>query len=1171
MSKTGFSDLFDFSDNKEIQKAIDSIKKLNSEHERLISNVGKGKAKFTESIKNEANAVDKLTGELKGLDAQREDNQKTIIKSSKAVDASAKKVDELNKALKGADQIEKQFGNSVEAMNAKLKAQVKAFNLVDQSTKSGADTAKKLGNEIRKTKEEIKDITAVTRTQNNVFERVEGSYNSLTKANNKLKAELRALPNSFDKANQKAEDLRKQISKNTQELKEWDAAIGDNFRNVGDYGGALDGLTDKFAGLIGGGGAGGIGGAVSGIGGMVPQLAAAGAVVGLVGEGISELNELAKELRVQFKAVSDTLGLVGEEGEAATVGIRATASTFDQEFNEVLRASNTLMETFGISSEEALEAINTGFITGANSNEELLDSIKEYPVFFRDAGLGAEHLVEVIRSSADAGIFSDKGVDAVKEFNLRIKENTKATSEALLPLGKLRNEQIQLAVESGKVGDAMGIITEGMQDVDLSAQQLQTIVADVFGGPGEDVGMDYLFTLGEIISKTDEETRALTDLQKAQLEVLQVNQEFEASLVEMGSRFTGLSQQSETLWTRIKTFGVDTLIAVFDAVMPLIDAFGEMWQSLKKVLSVFSFLNKTGDETSLLFKAIGFSIKLTLLPLTGLVKALTWVYDAFNRFIVQTAPIQKALGFIEVGFEKLVDAIKKVPRVMNGLINAFKVGFSELKGLVLEQGEVIQDAFFAIFDPTKSVKDVLSRSTAAFKDYGQKIKQAFLDGYNQIEDPTFKVLSESREAPKKKEAAAVVTVAGKKAKKEKEKELNDLQSIIDAHEKRRLARAKEAIKNRLNANKTESNLLVAQLQKRYNDGEISKKNFEAAKQAIEKQYNDLSLKNEEDALNNLISLNMVKGSDLVAVKKRLSEIELAQNKVKTEKVEENEKGLFEKITEYAQQSFDALMDFASKLVENSIQNSEFKLEQLEFERQRDVELAGDNEEQIRLINEKAESQRIALEDKRRKDQVRQAKLDKANAMVSIAINTAVAISKVIGQTGIFGLAAWIPVAALGALQLAAVASQPIPAFAKGTTNAPSGYAIVAEEGPEAIKSKGGSIEIAHTPQVKKLKGGETIYTAKQTRSLALSALDSQNETLGAQADVYINNQKAIEEQAQNRSFENELMKRIAGGQKEVIKAVSEMERFSFEGTARGMRAFAKNAKGRTELLNNRYG
>lgn len=109
-----------------------------------------------------------------------------------------------------------------------------------------------------------------------------------------------------------------------------------------------------------------------------------------------------------------------------------------------------------------------------------------------------------------------------------------------------------------------------------------------------------------------------------------------------------------------------------------------------------------------------------------------------------------------------------------------------------------------------------------------------------------------------------------------------------------------------------------------------------------------------------------------------------------------------------------------------------------------------------------------------------AQADKKQALFNIAVNTAVAVSKVLGQTGIFGLAAWIPIAALGAVQSAMVAAQKVPEFAKGTSYAPGGVAMVGEKGRELIKRPNGQIYLANNPALVNLERGSKVLTNRQT-------------------------------------------------------------------------------------------
>jgi len=72
-----------------------------------------------------------------------------------------------------------------------------------------------------------------------------------------------------------------------------------------------------------------------------------------------------------------------------------------------------------------------------------------------------------------------------------------------------------------------------------------------------------------------------------------------------------------------------------------------------------------------------------------------------------------------------------------------------------------------------------------------------------------------------------------------------------------------------------------------------------------------------------------------------------------------------------------------------------------------------------------------LEKERRDILTQQAKAEKAMALLGIAVNTALAVAKVWGQTGIGGTVAQVAPIAMGIAQAAIVAATPIPTFATG--------------------------------------------------------------------------------------------------------------------------------------------
>lgn len=153
-----------------------------------------------------------------------------------------------------------------------------------------------------------------------------------------------------------------------------------------------------------------------------------------------------------------------------------------------------------------------------------------------------------------------------------------------------------------------------------------------------------------------------------------------------------------------------------------------------------------------------------------------------------------------------------------------------------------------------------------------------------------------------------------------------------------------------------------------------------------------------------------------------------------------------------------------------------RIASLQLEKQAQIDIAGTNAT-ARLNIEKI------YNDKIREEKQKQARIDKEAALFDIAVNTFVAASKVLGETGLLGIPLVPVVIALGALQAAAVLARPIPQFAGGTQNAPAGLAEVAEQGAEAIQSPSGHLRIAHKRQVTYLEKGSKVFTSEETRRM----------------------------------------------------------------------------------------
>ena len=315
-------------------------------------------------------------------------------------------------------------------------------------------------------------------------------------------------------------------------------------------------------------------------------LAFAGVTVGAEAliDGVKELGaeiiNTTKEVADLRANINTLTGATGAELDGLTTSVLAVSRTFGKDFNEVLASSNTLSKQMGVSQQEALRLIQQGFLAGADAGGDFLDQVKEYAPQFKNAGYAADEFIGHISQAATQGIFSDKGADVVKEFGLRIREQTKSTSEAMqAAFGSDFTKQIFDGINNGSltVEQALQRVGKEMDETKIPANQLQTVIADVFGGPGEDAGIDYLKSLknvgkgvDELVDKTNVYTQRQERLLASQTDLAEaqnaLTKEFEGGstildtltnqgltllytlLASLGATFKELAEPIESIW-----------------------------------------------------------------------------------------------------------------------------------------------------------------------------------------------------------------------------------------------------------------------------------------------------------------------------------------------------------------------------------------------------------------------------------------------------------------------------------------------------------------------------------------------------------------------------------------------------------------------------------------------
>lgn len=282
---------------------------------------------------------------------------------------------------------------------------------------------------------------------------------------------------------------------------------------------------------------------VSNIGPMIAGAFAAGAIASFA----KELGMAALEMDRLGRTVERFSNLSGKALNAATGQVKALADTYGESTDNILKSANALAKGMGLSFQDALDLIEKGFLTGANVSGELLDIIKEYPTFMNQAGYSAKEFLAIIQTQSKLGIFSDKGVDTIKEATLRINEMTRATKDAIEGIG-FSSREIQRGIEDGSLSmeDAIQKIARRITELGPNSQAAATAVADILGAAGEDAGREWVKALG--IGFKDFDTIVAE-------EVDQVNAKLLQSTKDLQTQFADIADDTGTVWKTTGALG----------------------------------------------------------------------------------------------------------------------------------------------------------------------------------------------------------------------------------------------------------------------------------------------------------------------------------------------------------------------------------------------------------------------------------------------------------------------------------------------------------------------------------------------------------------------------------------------------------------------------------------
>ena len=523
---------------------------------KVKGDIDKLQAIYNTQANNVSSASDKLTEAFRKQSEVAEQLMKKIKEKADAENLSTKEVKELSKASAEASKAMQQAAKAEEAMNKSQKSANttrKAAAMTEEERIRIIKEAISLSDKEVHSIEEANEVNKKLRQAVRLVRDTDEDYrNTLGKLNSTIGVNTDYIKRNSDRYTQQKMTIgnyKEEVKAAWMELNHLNDSMGSFGIISGSFGDSLQSLGNAGSMLEG----------LSGIGKIFQNkwLLGLGAV-DAAGAGIGWWVNYNKGLTEATRLTQQFTEKSGEDLKAYRTEVQAIADFYGKDFKEVLIGANAVSKQFGISAEESLKLIQDGFIAGADANGEFLDTLREYPAYFKEAGISAETFIAITAQAAKSGIYSDKGVDVIKEGNLRIREMTTATASALEGIG-ISADKVQEQLRTGQktTFDIIQMVSQRLSELPDSASVVGTALADIFGGPGEDAGLQYVRTLKDIKTNLDDvkdETGQLGDVQEEMIE----SQKRLATAVSDLFDMTGGS--FETMTARIKTFG-NTVIA----------------------------------------------------------------------------------------------------------------------------------------------------------------------------------------------------------------------------------------------------------------------------------------------------------------------------------------------------------------------------------------------------------------------------------------------------------------------------------------------------------------------------------------------------------------------------------------------------------------------------------
>ncbi|WP_182200088.1 phage tail tape measure protein [Paraliobacillus salinarum] len=422
----------------------------------------------------------------------------------------------------------KDLKSQLTTVNSEMKANMSAFDRSDKS--------------IAKYETRLKGLNKKLEVQQAVTDSARKSYEKMVKEHGEGSAEAQKAAKEYNNQVASLNNLSRyveRVEKDLSQLREEQRIANSNWTKMGNK---IDSAGSKMKTF--GNKATGVGNAMSttvtpaviGMGtamGFVASSYEDSAVkiqnsLGLTAEEAKELTDISRNIyndgfgesadqidQALLQVKQNIRGLNNEDLDRITEKAFLLAETFESDVNEVTRAGNNVMKGFGIEADEAFDLMARGAQKGLNFSNEMFDNLSEYSTLFASMGFSAEEYFELLLKGTEAGVYNlDYINDVMKEFQVRVKDGSKTTSDSMNKLSD-STQKVWKQYENGEktVKDVSNAVLKELKGMDNQVEANQ-IGVDLYGTKFEDLESDAVYSLGGIGEGIEDVDGTMDDMTK---------------------------------------------------------------------------------------------------------------------------------------------------------------------------------------------------------------------------------------------------------------------------------------------------------------------------------------------------------------------------------------------------------------------------------------------------------------------------------------------------------------------------------------------------------------------------------------------------------------------------------------------------------------------------------